>query len=415
MFIFIFLSNIYQANSIDIREMCQISNLELTGAEGIRWMKCRSYKNDLKLRGITVAFRHGERSPMKIPDNLEDCDVKSKADKGRFRRYKKLAFSKKFQNYFQIDASLSNFSRVPDERKCESGMLTVNGAIQHLKLGRLFNDRYSKHLQNPEIQVTTSKFSRTFQSVLAFLSEFLPKTYIHITASNYSFQCTDSFCDCGKNVRWREIFKEQRDKYFENYIKTNKDLDLINKLRGFKDPLKLIDNMLGRYICRGKQLPDGMSYEILNEMLNITNIRSQKLFESDGLTKKLFYLEAWPVLSYVRQIIQETRDGNEKSFIQIFSGHDILLSPILRVLGISFDDPPHYTSRIVFEIYQDLNSKQDLYIRILYNGENRSWDAKFCEDSIHGMCRATEFEKFMEEKEYFKNIGMNGFEDSCQI
>uniref|UniRef100_A0A1I7TZC2 Lysophosphatidic acid phosphatase type 6 n=1 Tax=Caenorhabditis tropicalis TaxID=1561998 RepID=A0A1I7TZC2_9PELO len=131
-------------NKEDIREMCQFLEHEITGEEGDQWVKGNEYEKDIRLRGITVVFRHGERSPVtKVEDDI-GCLPFRDIDRKAFVAYKELAESDEHQAFLKLDPQLKQFPRVPLDAKCVSGMLTAEGALQHLKLGKYFRKRYEK-------------------------------------------------------------------------------------------------------------------------------------------------------------------------------------------------------------------------------------------------------------------------------
>ncbi|CAI5445081.1 unnamed protein product [Caenorhabditis angaria] len=425
----------------DIREMCQFLEHEIRGDEGDQWLKGNDYENELKLRGIHVAFRHGERSPLTATgDDNTDCIPQRDIDRKNFQKYKELALSEDVVEFLRVDKSIETYPRVPDDSKCSSGLLTAEGALQHVKLGKFLRERYSKtklfedDSQRIVTDVITSKYPRTLQSLLAFSSEFLFKkrnflTPVEIRASDHTFQCVDDFCDCKLARKMRKDYEKEHAEYFANMLELSKNKHLSEEVAKIRhnfadfsesdDPLKIIDVSLGKFICRRKKLPcngeDCLDYGFLNEMINISTIRGEEMFENrkSGISRKLHVLEAWPVLSYVRDSIAKIRKFPHTNYIRIFSGHDVLIAPILRVLGIPFVDPPHYTSRIIFEIYEHLND--GIFIRVMYNGYNRSSDVKFCKNSDlkFGMCRASAFENFMKPENYFQQIGVTNFRDAC--
>ncbi|ULT95440.1 hypothetical protein L3Y34_004282 [Caenorhabditis briggsae] len=422
-------------NKEDIREMCQFLEHEVTGQEGDQWVKGNEYEKDLRLRGITLVFRHGERSPVSKVDDEVGCLPYRDSDRKAFAAYKELAESEELLAFLKLDPQLKQFPRVPLDAKCVSGMLTAEGAIQHVKLGKFFRHRYEKtnlfadENQRIVADVVSSKYNRTVQSALAFSSEFLYKQRslmapIQIKASNFSYHCVDNYCSCPIHKSIRKIYEEEHLNQF-NEMKSEDVAEEEKKLLSFEqfstsfDPLQMIDVGLGRFVCRRKTLPcrseECVTLDSFNKIINLTTTRGGRMFDDRiGVSRRLQSMEAYPIITYLANSISKIRKFPHSNYIQIFSGHDVTVGPILRVLGIPFVDPPHYTSRIVFEIYEHTN--EGLYIRVLYNGINRTLDVRFCQndDLKYGMCKASAFEKFAKSG-LFELAGVSEFKEMCYV
>ncbi|CAI2351695.1 unnamed protein product [Caenorhabditis sp. 36 PRJEB53466] len=258
-------------NKEDIREMCQFLEQEVTGEEGDQWVKGNDYEKQLRLRGITVVFRHGERSPVSKVNDEIGCLPHRDVDRKAFVAYKELAESDELLAFLKVDPRLNEFPRVPEDAKCISGMLTAEGALQHLKLGRYFRHRYERtqlfSAENQRIvtDVITSKYNRTVQSALAFSTEFLYKQRtllapIQIKASNFSYHCLDDYCACKQHKAIRKMYEKEHLQEFY-HMKSDSVADEEKKLLSFSefsssfDPFQMIDVGLGRFICRRKTLP----------------------------------------------------------------------------------------------------------------------------------------------------------------
>lgn len=422
-------------NKEDIREMCQFLEHEITGEEGDQWVKGNDYEKDLRLRGITVVFRHGERSPVSKVDDEIGCLPYRDIDRKAFVAYKELQESDEIQAFLKLDPQLKQFPRAPLNAKCVSGMLSAEGALQHLRLGKYFRTRYEKtklfadEKQRVVTNVVSSKYNRTVQSALAFSTEFLYKqrgfvSPIEIKASNFSYHCVDDFCACPIHKSIRKIYEEEHLNQF-NEMKSDDVAEEEKKILSFDefsasfDPFQMIDVGLGRFICRRKTLPcrseECITFDSFNKMINLTTIRGSRMFDDKiGVSRRLQCMEAYPIITYLRDSVTKIRKFPHSNYVQVFSGHDVTVGPILRVLGIPFVDPPHYTSRIVFEIYE--HSEEGIYIRVLYNGRNRTFDVRFCQgdDLKYGMCKGSAFEKFAKEG-LFNLAGVSEFKEMCFI
>uniref|UniRef100_A0A8R1HRH7 Acid phosphatase n=1 Tax=Caenorhabditis japonica TaxID=281687 RepID=A0A8R1HRH7_CAEJA len=412
--------------SEDIREMCQFLEHEVTGQEGDLWAK-------LRLRGLTIVFRHGERSPLSAIEDDTGCIPYRYVDRKNFIAYKQLAESDGVVNFLKLDPELQQYPRYPLYAKCVRGMLSAEGALQHVRLGKYFRHRYEKtRLFTDENQrivadVVSSKYNRTVQSALAFSTEFLYKqrallTPIQIKASNFSYHCIDPSCVCDINKEIRETYEDEFLAEFhkmksDDVAEEEKRILSFDALSQSFHPFEMIDVALGKYVCRRRPLPchgnDCLTFDTFNKVINLTTLIGSRMFdERIGVARRLQSMEAYPILSYLKDSIEKIRKFPHSNYIQIFSGHDVTVAPILRTLGVPFVDPPHYTSRIVFEIYE--HSDEGLFVRVLYNGHNRSFDVRFCqgENLKYGMCRAKAFEEFVK-KGLFELAGVSEFKDFC--
>ena len=77
--------------------------------------------------------------------------------------------------------------------------------------------------------------------------------------------------------------------------------------------------------------------------------------------QKLLLIEAWALLNNLRKAILAARQNalGEK-IIRVYSGHDITLEPLMLMLELKHPIPPHYASRMVFEVCCNRRSKKDL-------------------------------------------------------
>ncbi|KAK6048911.1 hypothetical protein COOONC_13584, partial [Cooperia oncophora] len=238
------------------------------------------------------------------------------------------------------------------------------------------------------VTVVSSRYNRTLQSAIAFTSSFLfpnklsvPQVYIQ--ASNFTFLCASPNCACHKIkdgeassrrreadvVRTQSAFFHAKDPFqiiderYEYFVQRSpaqlrREADVVRTQSAFfhaKDPFQIIDVALGRYVCRRKALPCFgksycLSYEFLSQLLNETTTRKKVMYEEGSryVVEKLNLVEAYGVLYHVAETIANLRRFPHTNSIQVFSGHDVTLAPILMVLKVPFIDPPHYVSRLVF-------------------------------------------------------------------
>ncbi|VDM65045.1 unnamed protein product [Strongylus vulgaris] len=414
-------------------EMCEFLEREWQGSEG--------QIDDIgyRLRGIAIGFRHGERSPLRITDGVVECLPYREEDRKGFKQYSELVGSDNFQFFLRYDNKFKNFSTIPSFSVCSPGQLTAEGALQHVKLGNYMRNKYiGTNIFAPEsrlnVSVTSSQFNRTFQSAIAFTSSFLFPSkvsipQIFIQASNFTFMCTSKNCRCNSAVRWRLQYEQEHAQYFLKrspehlriFAAALKTHPNFNKTI---DPFQMIDVALGRYICRRRTLPcfgknSCLNYVFLSELLKETSSRGKVMFDEHTryVSQKLQLVEAYGVLYHVVEAVTKLRRFAHTNVIQIFSGHDVMLAPLLRVMGVPFVDPPHYASRIVVEFYEVIESssaKDSIFLRFIYNGVDITRKVTFCGTNVmeNGLCSAQQLEEFVQ-KRIFSLLGVSSLKDIC--
>lgn len=144
----------------------------------------------------------------------------------------------------------------------------------------------------------------------------------------------------------------------------------------FEYILDIVDTILGRYACRRLLLPcknnNCVSFADFLKVHNffLLKVRYSKALhsslevmnkmltdEKEVKTRKLFVVEAYPILYELVNTIRSLRDGSIKKSIRVYSGHDITIEPLIYVLGLATMESNlvtqyvHYASRIVFEVF----------------------------------------------------------------
>lgn len=93
------------------------------------------------------------------------------------------------------------------------------------------------------------------------------------------------------------------------------------------------------------------------------------LDDAATITRLLFAAEAQAILGHVAKSIVAIRKQPTARRIQIFSGHDTTVAPLLKSLGIQAIDPPHYAARLVFEVDFVLMHLSDLFEESVDDGK----------------------------------------------
>ncbi|KHJ97634.1 histidine acid phosphatase, partial [Oesophagostomum dentatum] len=418
---------------LDWAEICEYLEREWTGSEGPIEDK------EFRLRGISIAFRHGERSPLTTANAESACVPFREEDRREFAKYKELVESDDFQYFLHHDTKFANFSKLPSHSECFPRQMTAEGALQHVKLGKYIRSKYSASSifsadSRLNVSITSSQFNRTFQSAIAFSSSFLFPSrisipQIYIKASNFTFMCTSEKCRCDPAPKWRHQYEQEYYKYFqtrspEHLRSFAKILRMQPAFNGSLDLFQIMDVALGRYICRRQTLPcfDGacLTLDYIGQLINETTIRGKVMYDEGDryIARRLQLVEAYGVLYHIAETVGKLRKFPHTNVIQIFSGHDVMVAPLLRVMGIEFIDPPHYASRIVVEYYEAAGSsstKHSILLRFIYNGVDITKKVNFCKTALKSkLCPAQLLEDFVQNK-IFSSLGIASLKDICDI
>lgn len=137
-------------------------------------------------------------------------------------------------------------------------------------------------------------------------------------------------------------------------------LQLLGEIVGLEvveHPLQFQDVMLGRYICRQSTLPCNSNGECFTvddyvQMADESDSIARRMFEKTSKdSRRMSLIEAWTLLRHLSNITSTARNTTRgRKIIRILSGHDITLEPLIQLLSINHRIPPHYSSRLVFEV-----------------------------------------------------------------
>ena len=146
-----------------------------------------------KLKMVQVFFRHGDRMPFSSffvskPNTTESCFVNTSlfGNDDILQRFvtTMTAFTGK-----QATRSSFKWAIFPNQSKCSSGGLTGIGAAQLVRLGQYFRHKYltlsgmfsNKIPLTSQIYAGSSKWTRTYQSLTAFLFGLLEQSDFNLT------------------------------------------------------------------------------------------------------------------------------------------------------------------------------------------------------------------------------------------
>ena len=90
--------------------------------------------------------------------------------------------------------------------------------------------------------------------------------------------------------------------------------------------------------------------------------------------------------------MEDFAKGQNAVKLNLYSGHDTTLLPLLSALGIDISNWPPYASNIIFELYRkNVSGKSEYFVKVLYNGEEQRVTGEYST-----MCPLATFIKSME-------------------
>lgn len=336
--------------------------------------------------------------------------------------------------------------------------------VQHLRNGQLLHHAYKQHRLLPtswsprQVWVETTGKSRTLQSGLAFLYGFLPnfewtKLSVH---HQWSTLFCGSACDCPARNRYLE--DEQRRQYQlrvandeldRTYADMARTLGLLTRQLRAANP---IDSLLC-HLCHGLSFPcvpsgDSGAGGCLT-MAQFAVLRQQQLDDEVdrrrvGLYRKYATLAMYPYLNRTAAKMErvakasaagrQPRVGGEEVFT-LSSAHDVTMAPLLSALGLEDSSFPRFAARVVFELWKSPTVDQgqakragkgeksdlrdgDLFLRVLYNGEDVTFQTAFCRSHDRYMkqplCPLENFLTFVR-RDMFSIVNATSYKEACYM
>lgn len=178
-------------------------------------------------------------------------------------------------------------------------------------------------------------------------------------------------------------------------------------------------DIFNAHICHQRELPCNIAHQCIDQSI-ISDLWSELDYlgglqvTSDNVYDKYSRLLVQPLLAEMaKRMINITIDATVVKFV-LYSGHDTSLRPMLAVLGIGEGRWPSYASRIVIELYsQKQISKKVYFIKVIYNGEDKTRLVKFCKNiNNDGLCKLSDFLDFVS-KENMKAINVSNYVKAC--
>lgn len=325
----------------------------------------------------------------------------------------------------------------------------------HLRQAYIRRHNLLSHDWSPrQVWVETTGKSRTLQSGLAFLFGFLPRfDWSRLTVrQQWSTLFCGSSCDCP--ARNRYLDQEQRRQYRQRiadtelertYVAMAKNLGVATKTLRAANP---VDALLCHFChnlpfpCSSTRTttsapPEGACLTLQHFAVIRRQQKDDELERREaGLYRRYATLAAHPYLNRTATRMEriakgsQARRGREEALFALASAHDVTVAPLLSALGLEGAGFPRFAARLVFELWNSPEAKDDgknerrrrgkgldgMFVRVLYNGEDLTFDTAFCRDhsrsAARPLCPLGKFLSFVR-RDMFNVVNATSYQQAC--
>lgn len=349
----------------------------------------------LKIEKAIVLFRHGARGPLrpivdingqKEPTSQAICDLSSVEEDDRFFGNLAQELVKKAETLRPLVRHLglpADFLALPTGDKkstnsCPLAKLTVLGLAQHIKLGYLLSGAYSDRLSITsanwlqKVSVSTTEFSRTFQSAIALLYGFSSK--LNTVRENDQKTSSNSFLPHHFNLSYGAHFcgpAESSDFCGFGAFAKCPALEKLRLLVNHDDQdqrkpgaaERAAWDRLSFAACHSKST--SLSPAEIGELSDTLNRIGQSLVESSHY-KHAVWLKGY---GFLREVLERAKEES-KSKLFLYSGHDITIEPLKAIFHLPDYSIPPFASRFIIEVISGSSDSISgpKYLRFVYNG-----------------------------------------------
>ena len=402
-----------------------------------------------RLRMVHIFLRHGDRTAHHEIPGYTPEPVQCFVDQTLLNSVRKLkAFvptMEKFAGKQPQGSYFQNWALLPNKTQCGGSSLTGIGAVQHLKLGQHFHEKYvtqnalfsKKVALTSQIYTRSTISSRTYQSAIAFLYGFLPFRVFNLTNLNIDNNSDTSFCSpllsrqktcyCSYgNILHQQVHNMRR--YFvRTSEKERQVLNSVTKTFGFSpekvSSFSLPMDIFSLAACHNMSNPcsayDDRSCLNVPQYRQVWNSLDEEgkflIHESRKTYSEFSNIVLHPLFIELARRMKEEVEKRQPYKVVIYSGHDITLTPLLVVLGLDDGKWVRYASRVVIEFYEAMSKKdkQKYYLKFLFNGEDLTEKVRFCEGrTFHGLCSFRLFYDFVF-TEMLQQFRYTSYYDAC--
>lgn len=427
---------VLDAKTKRIFRICNFPEDIITGDEGA------IHENKWILKGLLILIRHGDRGPLQHIKKISsiNCGTVNSQLLSSYKAY--------LQNQ-SLPGKISwvgpgpfhGFPFLPiHPSQCHLGQLTMQGVSQLLNLGNLLKQKYQEmwskltSLKPSEVVIYSTRYRRTFQSVLAFLFGLIPADTLEKIILHESQSMSFCFKDCGCPVT-EKLYKNVKKSISHQLhshpavaalaVSTGNSIFSINgePVTANTDPHFVRDALL-TFVCHRNGLPcDGPVNCIRRQ--NVVGIFAYTDWVNHQKWRNVYWKRYCLLKSYglVRHIVQQMLQmvSNSGPYLVVYSGHDHTLEQLSTALGLQ-NDPflLRYAARIVFEVYQqneEIDNTRGIYFRLLSNGKDVTRQVSFCKNIVNvstkvNLCKIEDIVRFLHD-DYFSSLNVTNFKDAC--
>ncbi|XP_078616663.1 2-phosphoxylose phosphatase 1-like [Branchiostoma floridae x Branchiostoma japonicum] len=415
-----------------------------------------------RLKAVFVVNRHGNRVPMEtLPNvkyNYNSWTCKLDPDKWPSHPLlssfvKSAEKLRKSPNVFRSSAKgVEGMSPYPNSAGGPS-RLTQTGVVQLLRVGEKLRRAYvdSKLLTvgNVEDQFTviTTPYSRTYQSAISLMYGVLQEdvSKIRVHQENPVLFCGAN-CRCPLRNEYMKQFKAVDAKQFHEDIEFVSALETVAKTLDSKVGnirYKIIDALFG-HVCNRLELPcttharSCLQREHARNILKFVNQNEEQRREPFNNYSRL---AIQPLLSTIaRRMVRLVEEQTNVAKFVVYSGHDMTMTPLLSVLGLTHARWVPYASHVVMEMWerdhheeqtsfeknstftkpqklelkQSATSLERTFVRFVHMGRDVTDKLEFCKNKLHAkLCQLEAFLEFVEHG-VFEKFGKDSYGEACR-
>ena len=383
-----------------------------------------------RLIQVHAVIRHGDRSPMsRLPGNITNVKLDCLIEPEKFSK-EIVQYVANYTNAMkELDKGEEHFmfGPYPHRKYCSKAILTGMGAVQHLISGIQLRKKYkNQHNLVPEkwnsshFEILTTGYSRTYQSAVALLYGLIPNfnlSKITIKVAGYPAFCTRDMarltgigCRCGIISHLKKLSAKEVAQLNTNVTLYRGLVKELSKLAGVKvTAVTGFIDAISAYECHNISLPcygDGercYTKELIDKLWLLRDIKTQNDARNQ-FHQTSARLHVQPLLTNIFRQMKKAVTGSNLKFA-LYSGHDSTITLLSVSLGFGGNTHPPFASRIVFELYEKKSNSRDIFLKILYNGQDVTKLVIFCrrKTTLDGLCPMKYLQQYIEDVTFYYN------------